>query len=281
MGIRERYFHFPFINLILLLICIIIAKYSSKWEPYIAANFHFYTTLLSCYLQAVSQQDLLTVEDSLNFETFSKVLVVFKEKSLNDIIEKLTENFLNWYKGRGQIPQIRENIKIDESNVEIMQLIKNQHHFLFPDPKIDNLENYGILNNKEKNQKGKDDMKSQTHGAAAQILTKIHNRLLFLAPQQGSRHSNLGEIVDVVTDIGMKVIDFVSTPQKNSSGPRREELLSCQENLSKILGVDKDINDYQNSKENNLNRLDVKGNRKCCGDKLSSMARHEIVEGKI
>ena len=62
----------------------ILAKYSSKWEPYIASNFHFYTTIFACYLQAVSQQDLLTVEDNLNFETFIKVLDVFKEKSLKE-----------------------------------------------------------------------------------------------------------------------------------------------------------------------------------------------------
>lgn len=223
----------------------------------------------------------MTVEDSLNFETLTKVLDVFKEKLLNNVIQKFTDNFLNWYKGRGQNLQIRENSKIDETNVEIMQLIKNQHHFLFPDPKIDNLENYGILNYKEKKQKGKEDLKSQTHSHAAQILTKIHNRLLFLAPQQGNRHSNLGEIVDVVTDIGMKVIDFVSTPQKNSSGPRREELLSCQESLSNILGIDKDIYDYQNSKESSFNRVDTNGDAKCCGDKLSSTKRNEIVEGKI
>lgn len=160
-----------------------------------------------------------------------------------------------------------------------MHLLRNQHHFLFPDPKIDNFENYGIFDCKEKKQKGKDDMKSQSHSAAAQILTKIYNRLLFLAPQESNRQMHLGEFVDVVTDIGMKFLDFVSTPQKNSSGPRREELLSCEEKLAVILGIEKDIIYYQNSKESNTRIFDRSNDGNCCGDKLSTAKRHEIVEG--
>jgi len=254
---------------------ILLEKFSSKCEPYVAANFHFYCTLFGSYLQAVSLQDLLTIEDSLNFETFNKVLNIFKDKLLSDCIQKFTIDFNKWYTRRNQYPQHR---KFDDINIELMQLIKYQHHYLFPDSKIDFLDNYGILNYKEKKiQVG--NTKTFTHNAAAQILTKLHNRLLVLAPQEGSKQSHLGEVVQIATDIGLKVIDFISTPQKNLAGPRREELLICQESLTNILGIDKDINEYQHSEISISGNIIMKDDIKSFNDKLSSEEKQKIING--
>ena len=71
----------------------------AKWYAYISANLHFYTTLLVCFLNAMSRMDLSVSNSDVAGQThlflLERVLLAFEP--LKNTITKLDTSFRAWY----------------------------------------------------------------------------------------------------------------------------------------------------------------------------------------
>ena len=69
----------------------------NKWLPYIAANLHFYTTVLSSFIKYSSCGDISAIDGPglVNLVLVEKVLVAFEP--IKDDVEELVRDFKAWY----------------------------------------------------------------------------------------------------------------------------------------------------------------------------------------
>eukprot|EP00596_Hydrurales_sp_CCMP1899_P003475 CAMPEP_0119045096 /NCGR_PEP_ID=MMETSP1177-20130426/36931_1 /TAXON_ID=2985 /ORGANISM="Ochromonas sp, Strain CCMP1899" /LENGTH=850 /DNA_ID=CAMNT_0007016243 /DNA_START=41 /DNA_END=2590 /DNA_ORIENTATION=- len=130
-------------------------QYSIQWKPYVAANLHFYTTLLACFLRATARVDLTpsTVEGGTQYKNLEMVLEVFSNQELVTTVENLVYDFLTWYPSQSRVGGRHEEdhpvagkTSICGSSTEAeLTSVKAQHHILFPDACIDQLDYFGIV----------------------------------------------------------------------------------------------------------------------------------------
>lgn len=139
------------------------AQYSREtWLPYIAANLHFYTTILATFLQLASKTDLSVVEEPgiVHLLLLEKVMLAFAP--LMDDINSLVADFKLWYSdhsrdvvnkshtGNLAHPQTPASHSFGsrhmyDTPLPLMVSMRAQHHWLFPDSSIDKLPDFGLL----------------------------------------------------------------------------------------------------------------------------------------
>eukprot|EP01038_Epipyxis_sp_PR26KG_P013993 gene13993-18766_t len=128
----------------------------SEWKPHVAANLHFYTTLLSIYLKMISKTHLSfhDTEGLMKLQSFGRVLKAFSP-ALVASIDDYNSYFQVWYPSHlnplgASMDDVfdgslgNNNISIDE-----MKLMKMQHQYLFPDRSIERRGDYGITDFRE------------------------------------------------------------------------------------------------------------------------------------
>jgi len=140
-----------------------LAAYSrEKWLPYIAANLHFYTTILATFLRLASKTDLSVVEEPgiVHLLLLEKVMLAFAP--LMDDIQLLVGDFKLWYSdhsrdlanksytGNLAHPQTPASHSFSsrhmyDTPLPLMVSMRAQHHWLFPDSGIDKLPDFGLL----------------------------------------------------------------------------------------------------------------------------------------
>ena len=73
------------------------SAYDQKWESYVSANFHFYTTMFAIFLKSVSNLDLSFLDENdmdVFYHLFRAVIGVFKvDAPLRKFIDKLTAEY--------------------------------------------------------------------------------------------------------------------------------------------------------------------------------------------
>merc|ERR1711871_1367091 len=73
------------------------SDYDRKWESYVSANFHFYTTMLAMFFKSVSVLDLSFLDSSdvdIFYSLFKAVINVFKtDTPLRKFVDKLTGEY--------------------------------------------------------------------------------------------------------------------------------------------------------------------------------------------
>jgi hypothetical protein len=148
------------------------AGYRSSWKYYLAANFHFYTTVLTCFLRFVAKmshnwESADSLDGYVVFNALIKVLKVFSAEALLTDIRILQVDAVSRYNtcGRYTLPQLlsvendvplvspritpirsptrsanRQDVAPD---VYITAVIRH-HQLCFPDSKVDSLPNLGL-----------------------------------------------------------------------------------------------------------------------------------------
>ena len=118
-------------------------EYSDTWRTYVAANLHFYTTLLACFLKTAARVDLspsMNPKESTYFQSVERVLEVFLKDSLVLTIDHLLGDFLDWYPA---YLNHQTNINPKKTTMAQMEAVRAQHVILYPDRTIDKPEFYG------------------------------------------------------------------------------------------------------------------------------------------
>ena len=139
------------------------------WLPYIAANLHFYTTLLASFLQLTAKVDLSVVEEPgiVHLYLLEKVLLAFAP--LVSDIDALVKDFRAWYPehSRDGVGHSRPTAaatshmhtptsqrtashfgasrQLCDTPLALLVSMRAQHQWLFPDASIDKLPDFGIL----------------------------------------------------------------------------------------------------------------------------------------
>jgi len=119
-------------------------EYSVIWSTYVAANLHFYTTLLACFLKTAARVDLspsMNPKESTYFQTVERVLEVFLKDSLVLTIDHLLGDFLDWYPAYLN----HQTINPKKTTTAQMEAVRAQHVILYPDRSIDKPEFYGTF----------------------------------------------------------------------------------------------------------------------------------------
>ena len=119
-------------------------EYTSEWDSYVSANFHFYTTLFSLFLDSVQIIELKTF-DPVDLETFHKlfveVLEIFKTKSkLRIRIDGLLENYL----------QFSENCHAPHRDYGFCKMIRSKDGIFLLDKESKKLPNYEAFDQNQK-----------------------------------------------------------------------------------------------------------------------------------
>ena len=117
-------------------------EYSNIWRTYVAANLHFYSTLLACFLKTAARVDLspsMDPKESTYFQTVERVLEVFMKDSLVSTIDNLLGDFVDgWYPA--YLNHQPYNPK--KTTVAEMESVRAQHVILYPDRSIDKPESF-------------------------------------------------------------------------------------------------------------------------------------------
>lgn len=123
--------------------------FSKKWRTYVAANLHFYSTLLACFLKTAARVDLLPSADPkepTHFQNLERVLEVFSNDGLILTIDNLLDDFVyHWYPCYTRAERaLSAPLPLQNSTLAEMTAVRAQHVILYPDASIDQLEFHGI-----------------------------------------------------------------------------------------------------------------------------------------
>ena len=66
-------------------------------RSYVAANFHFYTTIWACYMNMVARINLTQASSKRHLQYLNKVLTVFSSSELLSVVDDLHGKFRFWY----------------------------------------------------------------------------------------------------------------------------------------------------------------------------------------